>query len=406
MTSTVSHAILLQLGEQYGLPLYIYDAATIIRQIGRLKRAFTVPHLEIRYACKALTTQAVLDLIYLEGCGMDTVSQGEMFMALRAGVPSSQISFTPSGVMLSEYMYALERGIHVHVDQWHVLEWIDRHYPGASVTLRFNPGIEAGGHSKLQVGRDGSKFGFQAQDLDVLKAFTDNLSLRISGVHMHLGSDIGSSGHFDEAYSILLDIAMRWKDTLQHVDVGGGFKIPYHPDDHALDMDSFGESVSQRFRAFCAGIGRDVTLILEPGKYLVSEAGHILMEVSGVRGGGERPMAFVASGFNHFVRPMNYDAYHHILNLSNPTGAIVRQDVVGYLCETDTFATDRMLPEIRQGDVLCLMNAGAYGYSMASNYNARPRPAEVMVYPDGRAVLIRRAETMDDLLQTDMLMNT
>ncbi|MDQ3015569.1 MAG: diaminopimelate decarboxylase [Bacteroidota bacterium] len=385
----------------YGMPLYVYDADIISRQINDLKHAFHGTLLDIRYASKAQNTIAILKHIHSEGCGIDTVSPGEMLMALKAGIPPSCISFTPSGVMYEEYAFAIQHGVHIHVDQLHVLEWLDKHYPGTSITLRFNPGVRAGGHEKLQVGSDGSKFGFPQSQLDEVVALINSLSLKVIGVHMHLGSDISDSDSFDQAYDYLLKVAMRWKTSIEHIDLGGGFKIPYHPDDHSIDILTLGSKVSQRFQALCHVIGRDIKLVLEPGKFLVSEAGVLLMQVTGLRETEYSRMIYVQSGFNHFLRPMNYGAYHHIINISNPNGELKEYDVVGYLCETDTFAYQRSLNEVRQGDVLCLYNAGAYGYTMSSNYNGRPRPAELLV-KDGTSRLIRRSETIEDLLQTNL----
>ncbi len=398
---TIPKDELLSIGGKYGLPLFVYDAGVIRRQIQALKSSFGEHTPEIRYACKALNTIAILNLIQREGCGIDTVSPGEITQALLAGTSPDRISFTPSGVLPHEFEFAISKGVRIHVDQIPMLHWLDQHFPGTKITLRFNPGVRAGGHHKLQVGSAGSKFGFHASQVEVLKALTDQTSLQVTGVHMHLGSDISESASFDEAYEYLLNVALQWKETLDHVDLGGGFKIPYHPHDHAIDMASFGKRVSLRFEQFCHQIGRNISLVLEPGKYLVSQSGYLLMETTAVREAGDTDMAFMYSGFNHFVRPMNYDAYHHMVNLSNPDGNQNHYDVVGYLCETDTFALNRELNEIRTGDVLCLLNAGAYGYTMASNYNSRPRPAEVL-YDDGDIRLIRRAETIEDILRTDL----
>lgn len=402
MTPSIPNDVFLDLAAQYGLPLFVYDAKTISSQIEKLKKSFDVPLFEIRYACKALNTIGIVKHIYKQGCGIDTVSMGEIRLVLEAGVPPEKISFTPSGVLLEEYAYAIEKGVHVHVDQLHVLEWMNDNYPGTEITLRFNPGIVAGGHLKLQVGAEDSKFGIHIDQIESVKALTQKSTLKIVGVHMHLGSDIGDSGSFDEAYEYVLGIALNWKETLTRIDLGGGFKIPYHPNDHSIDIESFGANISTRFKAYCEEIGHDITLIIEPGKYLVSKSGYLLMEVSGIRDINQTGLAYVSSGFNHFLRPMNYDAYHHLLNLSNPNGKLRPYDVVGYLCETDTFANERPLPEIRTGDVLCLMNAGAYGFTMSSNYNTRPRPAEVLVKEDGESLLIKRAENIEDLLRTDL----
>ncbi len=402
MHLAVPPAQLISLADTYGLPLFVYDGGTITRQIESLRHALTVPSLEIRYACKALNTIGILRHIHQHGCGIDTVSPGEIIIALQAGVPASDISFTPSGVLTEEYAFAISKGVHVHVDQFHVLDWLDTHYPGLEITLRFNPAIQAGGHSKLQVGSDGAKFGILGHQVDAIKEKTQSLSLRITGVHMHLGSDIGDSGSFDQAYEYLLNVARKWADTITRIDLGGGFKIPYHPQDHSIDMPAFGSKISKRFNHFCEEIGRPLTMVIEPGKYLVSASGYFLMEVTVIRDGSSPPMAYVSSGFNHFLRPMNYGAYHHLINLSNPDGDLLHYDIVGYLCETDNFASNRPMHQIRKGDILCLMNAGAYGYTMASNYNTRLKPAEVLIHENGRQQLIRRAETYADILNTDL----
>jgi diaminopimelate decarboxylase len=401
MESTLSRDILLGAAGRFGLPLYVYDARTIARQVSRMRDAFTVPRLEIRYACKALSNGAILRLLHGLGCGMDTVSAGEAMLALRAGVEPSSISFTPNGIRLDEYDWAVREGLRIHVDRMDVLEWLGMHHPGAAVTLRFNPGIRAGSHEKLQVGSSGSKFGLPASSLDDVVSVLRKTALRVTGVHVHVGSDIGSIAHFSDALDFLLGIGAMFSDTLEHVDIGGGFKVRYHPSDPVLDLPAFGAAVSDRFNSFCNEISRPLALTLEPGKYLVSEAGYFLFEVSGVREDHPTAMAWVNSGFNHFVRPMNYGAYHHIANLTRPEGEERHYDVVGYLCETDTFAVQRPLPEVRSGDVLCLFNAGAYGYSMASQYNMRPRPAEVL-FADGECRLIRRRETFEDLILTDL----
>lgn len=402
MSFSPKTSLLLQLVEDHGHPLFVYDGDIIHRQIRALKDAFRVPMLDIRYACKALNTMAILKHIYKAGCGIDTVSPGEILMAFNAGVPSSKISFTPSGVGFDEYEFAIQNDIHIHVDQLYVLEWLGKHYPHTAITLRFNPAVTAGSHEKLQVGSHGSKFGFPINQVDEVVECTKKYHLNVAGVHMHLGSDISDSESFTTAYDYLLTTAMHWKSSIEHIDLGGGFKIPYHPDDPAIDINEFGNRVAKRFSEFCDELGRDIRLILEPGKFLVSEAGMLLMKVNGVRESSGSSMAFVQSGFNHFLRPMNYGAYHHIENLSNPEGQIKEYDIVGYLCETDTFAISRHLNEVRSGDILCLYNAGAYGYSMSSNYNGRPRPAEVLLI-DQKPQLVRRAETIYDLMETHLL---
>lgn len=401
MEPTIPIPALLDAATQFGLPLYVYDAGMIAQRVHDLRHSFLVPALEIRYACKALTNAAILRHLQQLGCGVDTVSQGEARLALHVGFPPGSISFTPNGVGLPEYDWAIRQGLRIHADRMDVLAWMDGHHPGTAVTLRFNPGIRAGGHEKLQVATAGSKFGFPANQLDEVVSFCRRSSLRVAGVHVHLGSDILGMEQFADALEFLLGIAALFPETVEHIDIGGGFKVAYQPGEDPLDLYSFGQAVSDRFNEFCRGIGRPLALTLEPGKFLVSEAGYFLMEVTAVRKGHPTSLAWVDSGFNHFVRPMNYGAYHHLVHLNRPEGPEEHYDIVGYLCETDTFATQRPLPELQPGDVLCLCNAGAYGYSMASQYNLRPRPAEV-IHLDGRNRLVRRRETWEDLVLTDL----
>lgn len=401
MPLTIPRPVLLQAAEDFGLPLYVYDAGVITRQVRQLREAFHLPRLEIRYACKALHTIGVLRHLLAEGCGMDTVSPNEAIAAQRAGANARDISFTPNGVRLDEYDWAIRAGYRVHIDRLDVLTWIANHHPGAAVTLRFNPGIQAGGHEKLQVGISGSKFGFPANEVGELIRLIRDSTLRVNGVHMHLGSDIENTAQFLDALEFLLGLAGHFTDGLEHVDIGGGFKVRYHPADPVFDMQAFGKAVSDRFARFCSAVGRPITLVLEPGKYLVSEAGYLLLQVTSVRERQPASMAWVQSGFNHFLRPMYYGAYHHFLHLNRPEGPERCYDIVGYLCETDTFATGRWLPELRAGDILCLCSAGAYGITMASQYNLRPRPAECL-YSGDAVSLIRRRETTDDLLATDL----
>jgi len=401
MTPSIPTPALLDAAARHGLPLFVYDAGVITRRVDELNRSFHVPKLEIRYACKALSTAAILRHLRSLGCGIDTVSEGEARLALRAGFAPEAISFTPNGVSLAEYDFAVRAGFRIHVDRMDVLAWLDQHHPGTAVTLRFNPGIRAGSHEKLQVATAGSKFGFPAAQLDEVVSVCRRGSLRVAGVHVHLGSDIVGMDQFADALEFLLGIASLFPDTIEHIDIGGGYKVAYQPGDESLDVYAFGQAVSDRFNEFCREIGRPLALALEPGKFLVSEAGYFLMEVTGVRDDHPTSLAWVNSGFNHFVRPMNYGAYHHLVNLSHPEGAVHHYDVVGYLCETDTFASQRPLPQVTAGDILCLCNAGAYGFTMASQYNLRPRPAEVL-YDHGESRLVRRRETMDDLLASDL----
>jgi diaminopimelate decarboxylase len=275
---------------------------------------------------------------------------------------------------------------------------VGHEHPGHPVCIRFNPHILAGGNRKIAVGHIDSKFGISIHQMPHVERLVRALGIRVEGVHMHTGSDILDMDVFLQAAEILFDAARRF-EGLDYVDLGSGFKVPYGPNDIATDIEEFGARISERFRAFCEELGRELLLMFEPGKYLVSEAGTFLARVNLVKQTTSTVFACVDSGFNHLLRPMFYDAHHEILNVSNPEGRKKIYTVVGYICETDTFGFDRTIAEVRKGDILAFRNAGAYGHSMSSNYNARLRTAEVLVHK-GKAHLVRRRETLEDLLAT------
>ncbi len=390
----------LELVERYGSPLYVYDAAVIERQYRRMVQAFDVPALRIHYACKALPNVSILRFLRSLGAGLDTVSIQEVHIGLRAGFQPKDIIFTPNCVSLEEIEQALELGVHLNIDNISILEQFGHHHPEVPVCLRINPHILAGGNDQISVGHIDSKFGISIHQLPHLLKVVEASGIRVEGLHMHTGSDILDAELFLNAAEILLNVARHFPD-LRYIDFGSGFKVPYRENDIATDMEDFGAKISRRFRAFCEEYGRRLTLIFEPGKFLVSQCGVFLVRVNVVKPTPSTIFAGVDSGLNHFIRPMFYKAHHQILNLSRPDGRPRFYTVVGYICETDTFAANRKIPEIQEGDVLAFLNAGAYCFSMASNYNSRPRPAEVLVHA-GKDYLIRRRETLDDLLRTEL----
>jgi diaminopimelate decarboxylase len=391
---------LLDLARYYGTPLYVYDGERIIHQYKCFVQAFDsrIP-LEVKFACKALPSLAVIELMHRYGCGVDAVSIEEVELALRAGVAPSAICFTPNCVSFDEIRRGVAAGVTMNIDDLVILEQFGHAY-GSSVGcgIRINPHITAGGNPHIQVGHIDSKFGVSILQLRHLLRIIECYDIRVIGLHMHTGSDIYDAEVFTSAAEVLFGIAEHFQD-LEFIDLGSGFKVPYKPDDTATDIVEFGAVMSKAFLNFCERYGRRLALWFEPGKYLVSQAGYFLVEVTTVKQTVSNLFAGVNSGFNHLLRPMFYDAYHHIINLSNPSGKPRIYSVVGNICETDTFAWDRPIPEIRQGDILCIMNAGAYGIAMSSNYNARLRPAEVLIL-GGEAFLIRRREELSDLLST------
>lgn len=393
---------LTDLAAQYGTPLYVYDGAKITQKIDSLRAAFPDVHLKIKYACKALTNLSILQLMRRHGVELDVVSPGELELGLRAGYEGRQITFTPSGVSFDEIEMAVEAGAFVNLDNLDVLEKFGQKYGGSKpCMIRIKPNVAAGGNAKIMTAHEGSKFGIDIRQrgeiLDIVKKY----SLQVVGLHQHTGSDIKEASTFEEVAGKMFELAYEFSD-LRYMDLGGGFKVAYREGDTATDIPAFGREMSQFFRHFCQRYGRELELWFEPGKYLVSECGYLLVTANVVKSAPGRTFVGVNSGLNHLIRPMMYDAHHDIVNLSNPdTSARETYDVVGYICETDTFATDRTLNRVSAGDILALKNAGAYGYSMASQYNSRPRPAEVLVH-EGRAHLIRRRETFEDLLRNQV----
>lgn len=390
----------LDLARKYRTPLYLYDGNRIKTQVERLKRFFPTDAFHIHFAIKALSNRNILKLINQLGCGFDTVSIEEMQIALQSGIDPKEINFTPNGARREEYLFAIEHGIGLHVDNLEMLEYIGTQKPGAEVILRFNPSIRAGGHHQLRVGDEDSKFGLNLQEAELIYEVLKSSDLKVVGVHVHVGSDISTVEKYVEAFEFLLRKAHEFRKHLKYINIGGGYKVAYRLGDHATDMEMLGQAVVERFEEFRRTHHQDVQLLMEPGKFLVSEAGTFLVEVTTVKEFKRRNIAFVNSGFNHLIRPMYYGAFHAIENLTNVSGEYKPHEIVGYLCETDTFATNRELRVARAGDILAFSNAGAYCYMMASNYNSRVRPAEVLLL-DNQDYLIRRHETLEDILKTE-----
>ncbi len=392
---------LLSIEHTYGCPVYVYDAYKIRSQYERLIKAFAaVPSLKINYAMKALSNGSILKLMRKLGAGLDTVSIQEVKLGLHAGFAPEQIIFTPNGVSMEEIEEAASLGVQLNIDNLSILEQFGSKHPQVPVCIRINPHVMAGGNSKISVGHIDSKFGISIHQVPHILRIVENTKMHINGIHMHTGSDILDIDVFLYAAEILFDAAKHFRE-LKFIDFGSGFKVPYKEGDIQTDIEELGEKLSQRFLEFCKLYGRDLTLAFEPGKFLVSEAGFFLVKVNVVKQTTSTVFAGIDSGFNHLIRPMFYGATHFIENISNPEGKKRFYSVVGYICETDTFASNRQIAEISEGDILCFRNAGAYCYTMASNYNSRPRPAEVL-WIDGQAKLIRKAETLEDLLRNQV----
>lgn len=395
---------LLTIAEQYGSPVYIYDSDKIVSQYQRLTNAFSgVKKLKLNYAVKALSNLSILKLMKSLGAGLDTVSIQEVKMGLSIGVDPQDIIFTPNGVSLQEIEEVSALGVQINIDNLSVLEQFGAKHPNVPVCVRINPHIMAGGHSKISVGHIDSKFGISVHQTPHIVRIVENTGMIINGVHMHTGSDILDIDVFVKASDILFDVAKQFKD-LEFIDFGSGFKVPYKEGDIETNIEELGEKLTTRFNAFCEEYGKDLELGFEPGKFLVSESGFFLAKVNVVKQTTSMVFAGVDSGFNHLIRPMFYDSYHQIENVSNPEGRSRFYSVVGYICETDTFGTNRQIAEISEGDILAFKNAGAYCFSMASNYNSRFRPAEVL-WHNGEAKLIRKREVFEDLVANQIVVD-
>lgn len=384
-----------------GTPAYVYDSAVMERQVKRLQNAFAAfPH-RIMYACKALPNISVMRLMHKLGAGLDTVSIQEVELGLKAGFPPERILFTPNMVGFDEIARAVEIGVHINIDSIPMLEHFGHAFGGkVPLFLRINPHIMAGGHERISTGHIDSKFGISIHQLRHVERIVASHGLHIHGLHMHTGSDIVDADVFLRGAELLLDAAPLFPE-LRHLDLGSGFKVAYKEGDITTDVEDLGRKLTARLEQFNKGRSTPVEVWFEPGKFLVSEAGILLVRVNLLKQTTATVFAGVDSGLNHLIRPMMYNAYHHIENASNPGGSPRVYTVVGYICETDTFGWDRKLAEVREGDLLAIRNAGAYGHSMASNYNSRLRPPEILVH-DGKPVVIRRRETIDDLLATQV----
>ncbi|MCB9250979.1 MAG: diaminopimelate decarboxylase [Flavobacteriales bacterium] len=394
----IGNVDLLKLADEYGTPLYVYDAQTIKNQYQKLISSFPEVNLKIKYACKALSNINIIRYLRSLGCGLDTVSIEEVRVGLKAGYKPSEILYTPNCVDFEEIKEAIQYKTVINIDNISILEQFGHEY-GDSIPccIRINPHIMAGGNSHISVGHIDSKFGISIYQIPLIKRIISNHKIKVTGLHMHTGSDILDADVFLRGASLLYEAAKNF-DDLKYLDFGSGFKVAYKEGDITTDIQKIGKKISTSFKKFCAEYGRELELWFEPGKFLVSEAGTFLVKTNVVKQTLSTVFVGVNSGQNHLLRPKLYDAYHNMVNISNPKGGKRIYSVVGYICETDTLGYDRKLSEVKEGDIIAIQNAGAYGFSMASNYNSRNKPAEVLIL-NGEAKLIRKRETLEDQLK-------
>jgi len=397
-TYTIQGLSAVTIAQQFGTPLYVYDGEKIANQIKSLKNAYSGADVKVKYAAKALSNISVLKLIRKHGAGIEVVSLEEAHIAMKAGFTSHEIVFTPSGVDFSEIVEGVKLRLAINIDNLPTLQKFGEKFKNSyPCGIRLNPHILAGGNYKISTGHSNSKFGISIYQLPQIRELVDKYGIQVHGLHIHTGSEITETEIFLKMAEILFSVAGDFPD-LKYIDFGSGFKVAYKEGEMVTNVYDVGLKLSKIFNDFCQHYGRKLELWIEPGKYIVSESGTLLVRANVIKSTPTVTFVGVDSGLNHLLRPMMYDAYHHIVNISNPTGSQKVYTVVGYICETDTFGADRKLNEVREGDILAIKNAGAYGFSMSSNYNSRLRPSEVLVI-NGEAKLIRERETIEDLLK-------
>jgi len=387
-----------QLCHDFGTPLYVYDAEKIGHQVRTLRNAFKAVDLKIKYAVKALSNVSVLKLMHTLGTGLDVVSIEEAHIGLKAGFDPNEILYSPNSVSFDEIKKAVDLGLRINIDNISILEQFGHHYhDSVPCCIRINPHIMAGGHANISTGHIDSKFGISILQMRHVHRVINTNNIKVEGLHMHTGSDILDAEVFIQGANILFDAAREFPD-LNYIDFGSGFKVAYREGDVTTDIQALGKRLSKSFDNFCQEYGKKLEIWFEPGKFLVSEAGFLFARANVIKTTPATVFVGVNSGMNHLIRPMMYNSYHDMLNISNPNGTFRVYSVVGYICETDTLGADRKLNEVREGDIIGIKNAGAYAFTMSSNYNSRLRPAEVLVI-NGEAKLIRKRETMEDILR-------
>jgi diaminopimelate decarboxylase len=402
MSKNLTHEQLIAIADEFGTPVYIYHAERIAEQYKKLKKAFSNCNARFFYACKSLTNINVLKYIQSIGVSLDCVSVNEVKLGLMAGFDKKDILYTPNCVDFEEVVAAKELGVNINIDNISILEQFGHKFGNSyPVCIRLNPHIMAGGNYKISTGHIDSKFGISIHQMRHIERIVKSTNLNVTGIHMHTGSEIKDVRVFLEGLEVMFTTAAHFPN-LEFIDLGSGFKVPYQPGDAETDINDLGKKVTQAFVDFEKETGRKLQVWFEPGKYLVSQCGYFVVKTNVIKQTPAAVFAGVNSGFNHLIRPMMYDAYHHIENISNPAGAERIYNVVGNICETDTFAWDRKLNEIREGDYLVFNNAGAYGFEMSSNFNSRLKPAEVMVV-EGKAKLIRQRDVFEDLLRNQIV---
>ena len=389
--------ILKEAALKFGTPIYLYDLKIIENQFDKLNKELSVlENYKIHFAAKSLSNISILKFIKKMGAGLDAVSIEEVMIGLKCGFNKDEILYTPNGVSFEEIKQAFKLGVKINLDSIESVKDFVNEFGNQSITVRINPGIYAGGNDNVSVGHSESKFGIPEERIDELLDMEKKDKIKITGLHIHTGSDITKNNQFKEGIKKIFSIARDFKN-IESIDLGGGIKIPYFKDDTSTNLNDYVKEVLKELKKFELEFKKKLKLIFEPGKFLVSDCGFFITKVNYIKSTKTKDFLQVDSGLNHLLRPTLYGSHHEIINLSNPAGKKKEYDVVGYICEKDTFAEKRKIPETSVGDLICFKNAGAYGFEMSSNYNSRLKPAEVCIY-NNKILKIREAQSLNDLL--------
>lgn len=392
-----------ELIREYQSPLYIYNEKILRTRCKEMKNLVTYDNFVPHYSIKANSNIHLLKIIREEGLHADVMSPGEIFLAKQSGFTSDELFFIPNNVVTEDMLYAIENKVITSVDSLSQLEMYGKLNPGGCVAIRFNPGVGAGHHEKVVTAGKATKFGVSPEYIEDVKMLLKKYHLRLVGINQHIGSLFMDGDPYIRSTDSILEIAKNF-DDLDFIDLGGGFGIPYHKQDNEprLDMESLGEKLDELMHGFAKEYGKKIQFQVEPGRYIPCECGILVGTVTALKENGGKKYIGTDIGFNVLQRPMVYDSHHdiEIYTMSEKTPNYDDFTVVGNICESgDILARDRRLAMPKEGDILALMDAGAYGYSMSSPYNQRPRPAEILIQSNGMVKSIRKRDSFEDLIR-------
>ena len=390
--------------KKHGSPLYVYNERILRNRCRELKNLSEYPHFAVYYSVKANANLTILNIVREEGLFVDALSAGEIFLNIKAGFKTSEIFFVCNNVDDEEMSYAINKGILVGVDSLSQLERYGKLNPGGKTAVRFNPGLGAGHHQKVTTGGTETKFGVNAEYIPQVKDLLNKYDIKLVGINQHIGSLFMDGSPYTESAKRLLDIARQFQG-LEFIDFGGGFGIPYRKQsgEKRLDLKALGNMLTPIMSDFAKEYGRDISFRIEPGRYVAAECGILLGKVNAVKYNGPKKFIGTDLGFNVLARPVMYDSHHDIeiyRESETPSLKDEKVSIVGNICESgDILARDRFLPEIMEDDIIGVLDSGAYGYAMSSNYNSRQRPAEVLIKENSDTVVIRKRETLEQLCE-------